>query len=141
VVGVARPHRQFSKGTPKMGGGGGGPRKHERSYAPMVGVLEWLGTSGNVSQAAKMMATPRGQFLSLQGVYDAGGEWRCRADAGATDLENRTTPDVEAIIVELSPWTAGLWPIRIAKSLASSAIRFRPGRECAGSGNARSETI
>ena len=109
--------------------------KEQKIIRAKVGLLELARQLGNVSQACKMMGYSRDSFYRFKELYDAGGELALQELTRRKPiLKNRTPPDVEAIIVELSLYQPAYGQIRIA-SFASSAIRFRrPG--CAGSGNA-----
>ena len=75
-----------------------------------------------------MMGLAR-QFLSLQGAFDAGGELALQELTRRKPiLKNRTPPDVEAIIVELSLDRPAYGQIRIASSFASVGHSISAGR-------------
>ena len=107
--------------------------KEQKIIRAKVGLLELARQLGNVSQACKMMGYSRDSFYRFKELYDAGGELALQELTRRKPiLKNRTPPDVEAIIVELSLDRPGLWQKSASPtSFASSAIRFRrPG--CAG---------
>ena len=110
--------------------------KEQKIIRAKVGLLELAKQLGNVSQACKMMGYSRDSFYRFKELYDAGGELALQELTRRKPiLKNRTPPEVEAIIVELSLDRPAYGQIRIANECASSGIRFRrPG--CAGSGSA-----
>ena len=70
---------------------------------------------GNVSQACKMMGYSRDSFYRLKELYDAGGEIALQELTRRKPLlANRTAPEVEALIVELSLDQPAFGQIRIA---------------------------
>ena len=110
--------------------------KEQKIIRAKVGLLELARQLGNVSQACKMMGYSRDSFYRFKELYDAGGELALQELTRRKPiLKNRTPPDVEAIIVELSLDRPAYGQTASPTSFASSAIRFRrPG--CVGSGNA-----
>ena len=80
-----------------------------------VGLLELARQLGNVSQACKMMGYSRDSFYRFKELYDAGGELALQELTRRKPiLKNRTPPEVEAIIVELSLDRPAYGQIRIA---------------------------
>ena len=84
--------------------------KEQKIIRAKVGLLELAKQLGNVSQACKMMSYSRDSFYRFKELYHAGGELALQELTRRKPiLKNRTPPEVEAIIVELSR-PAGLWP-------------------------------
>ena len=109
--------------------------KEQKIIRAKVGLLELAKQLGNVSQACKMMGYSRDSFYRFKELYDAGGELALQELTRRRPiLKNRTAPDVEAIIVELSLDRPAYGRSASLMKCASSGIRFRrPG--CAGSGS------
>src|SRR6266481_3393969 len=92
-----------------------------------VGLLELARQLGNVSQACKMMGYSRDSFYRFKELYDAGGELALQELTRRKPiLKNRTPPDVEAIIVELSLDRAAYGQIRIANELRKLGHSISP---------------
>ena len=91
-----------------------------------VGLLELAKQLGNVSQASKMMGYSRDSFYRFKELYDAGGELALQELTRRKPiLKNRTPPEVEAIIVELSLDRTAMAKSASPTSFANSAIRSR----------------
>ena len=93
-----------------------------------VGLLELARQLGNVSQACKMMGYSRDSFYRFKELYDAGGELALQELTRRKPiLKNRTPPEVEAIIVELSLDRPAYGQIRIANELRGSVANLAGG--------------
>ena len=92
-----------------------------------VGLLELARQLGNVSQACKMMGYRRDSFYRFKELYDAGGELALQELTRRKPiLKNRTPPEVEAIIVELSLDRPAYGQIRIANELRKLGHSISP---------------
>ena len=102
-----------------------------------VGLLELARQLGNVSQACKMMGYSRDSFYRFKELYDAGGELALQELTRRKPiLKNRTPPEVEAIIVELSLDRPAYGQIRIANELLQARpFDFPPAGVRPGSGS------
>jgi hypothetical protein len=110
--------------------------KEQKIIRAKVGLLELARQLGNVSQACKMMGYSRDSFYRFKELYDAGGELALQELTRRKPiLKNRTPPDVEAIIVELSLDRRLMAKSASPTSFASSGIRSRRPVS-GGSGNA-----
>jgi hypothetical protein len=120
VVGVhsARP-RRFER-TPIM-------TQERKIIGAKVGLLELARQLGNVGQACKMMGYSRDSFYRFKELYDAGGELALQELTRRQPiLKNRTPPEVEAIIVELSLDRPAHGQIRIANELRKLGHSISP---------------
>jgi Winged helix-turn helix len=84
----------------------------------------------HVRQACKMMGYSRESFYRFKELYDAGGQLALQELTRRKPiLKNRTPPDVEAIIVELSLDRPAYGQIRIANELRKVGHSIFAGRD------------
>src|SRR5918993_3160467 len=101
--------------------------KEQKVIRAKVGLLELAGQLGNVSQACKMMGYSRDSFYRFKELYDAGGEIALRELTRRKPLlANRTAPEVEALIVELSLDQPAFGQIRIANEVRQRGHSISP---------------
>ena len=92
-----------------------------------MGLLELAKQLGNVSKACKMMGFSRDSFYRFNELYEQGGEVALQELSRRKPLlKNRTAPEIEALILELSLEQPAFGQIRIANEVRQRGHSISP---------------
>ena len=101
--------------------------KEQKIIRAKVGLLELARQLGNVSQACKMMGYSRDSFYRFKDLYDTGGELALQELTRRKPLlANRTPPQVEALILDLSLEYPAFGQTRIANEVRKLGHSISP---------------
>lgn len=101
--------------------------KDQKVIRGKVGLLELAKQLGNVSQACKMMGYSRDSFYRFKELYDTGGEMALQELTRSKPLfANRTPPQVEAVIIDLTMAQPAFGQVRIANEVRKLGHSISP---------------
>ena len=101
--------------------------KDQKVIRGKVGLLELAKQLGNVSQACKMLGYSRDSFYRFKELYDTGGEMALQELTRRKPLlANRTPPEIEAIILELTMEQPAFGQVRIANEVRKLGHSISP---------------
>jgi hypothetical protein len=101
--------------------------KDQKIIRAKVGVLELARQLGNVSPACKMMGSSRDSFSRFKELSETGGELALQdLTRRKPRLANRTPPEIEVIIVELSLEQPAFGQIRVANEVRQRGPSISP---------------